>query len=83
MPGYKPHLRVVAINPLQLHDGGSGHRLNDDPCLKSFTGWLVPDACLNCVLVVVWVCVLYFFLAVPSLDLWSVSVAFLSHTHLR
>ena len=82
MPGYKPHLRFIAINPPQLHESGSALRLYDDPGLNFFTGGLVTDACLNCVLAVVWVCVLYFFIAVPSLDLWSVIVTFPSHTHL-
>ena len=42
MPGYNPHLRFihVAINPPQLHDGGSGPRLIDGPGLKySLVGW--------------------------------------------
>ena len=76
MPGYKPHLRFIAINPLPLHDGGSGLRLNDGPGLNFH--WLVGAQCLSqlytCCRVAV--SVLYLFLAVPCVDLWSLIVAF-------
>ena len=40
MPGYEPNHGLYLWFPLQLHDGGSGLRLNDGPGVKlRSVGW--------------------------------------------